>query len=270
MKHALESVSPQLERLLADQDYGTAVDAAGFLASIADAPVGLSLASVFAQLGEEIPPAVDLYRRFSVWLIPIRVGIIRRRGKAEVTSVGVECEFHNEGRTCCVVALFPTAQFVVWGGAKGEMQFSANLSMAGELLPGREIAHAAGLPSFSIAQRGDVGVAAAFSMNVITPYISAVGVGSQRVEWRFDRHDEALFGRDLECWAVTILPKDQDTLAMRVRMYMTTRTVFFPTRRESEWQDVVCQLPLGGVAPPKKATPRRKVVSRPPKPAPPA
>lgn len=262
MKHALEPVTPQLERPLSDQDFGTAVDAAGFLASIADAPVGLPLASVFANLGQEIPPAVDLYRRFAVWLIPVRVGIIRRRGRAEVTSVGVECEFRNDGRTCCVVAVFPTAQFVEWGGATGQMRFSANLSMAGELLPAGEETQLAGLPSFSIAQRADVGVAAAFSMNVITPYISAVGVGSQRVEWRFDRHDEALFGRDLECWAVTILPKDQDSLSMRIRMYMTTRTAFFPTRRESDWQDVTCKLPSGSTSR-RKAGGRRKTASQP-------
>src|SRR5437588_635306 len=108
MKLALTPVAPQLEQFLSAQDYGTAIDDGGFVASIADSPIGLSLSAVFSASGAEIPPAVDLYRRFAVWLVPIRVGIVRRRGRAEVTSVGLECEFRNDGRTCCVIALLPT------------------------------------------------------------------------------------------------------------------------------------------------------------------
>ena len=31
---------------------------------------------------------------------------------------------------------------------------------------------------------------------------AAVGVGSSRAEWRFDRHKEPLFGRDVETWTI--------------------------------------------------------------------
>ncbi len=242
MKLALSPVQPQLEQLLSAQDYGTAIEGGGFVASLADSPIGLSLNSVFTASGHGIPPAVDLYDRFAVWLVPIRVGIARRRGMAEVSSLGIECEFLNQGRTCCVIALLPGPQFVTWGGASGNVEFKASFSASGELLPAEAGAKLGVLPSFSFTPGAAGEVVAGFSMNVVTPYISAVGIGAPRVEWRFDRHKEALFGRDIECWAVVVLPKDQATLAMRARVYMTTKTAFFPTRRESDWQDIICQL----------------------------
>jgi hypothetical protein len=250
MDTALNPVNPALEDFQEQQDFGTAIDAGGFSATIADTPVGLSLAEVFANVSGALPEAADLYKRFAVWLVPVRVGIVRRSGLAEVTSVGIECEFLNGKKTCCVVALMPTPQYVAWGKVGGNLKFAASLSVTGDLgTPNGGTTDVPALPSLSLVQQAGVGVMAQFSVNVLTPYISAVGIGSQHVEWRFDRHEQALFGRDIEAWAVVVLPKNQKNLEMRVRTYMTTRTAFFPTRRQSDWQQFTCRLSDGRTHP---------------------
>ena len=85
-------------------------------------------------------------------------------------------------------------------------------------------------------------VGAQFSCTVATPYVHAVGIGSDRAQWRFDVHREPLFGRDIPMWMVVALPKGQRTLDYRARLSVTARTAFFPTRQQSEWQELKCTL----------------------------
>jgi hypothetical protein len=77
---------------------------------------------------------------------------------------------------------------------------------------------------------------------IATPIISAVGLGSSRCEWRFDRDREPLFGRDIETWSVVVLPKRQTSLRLRARFYLISRMLFVPTRRQSDWLELTCPL----------------------------
>lgn len=241
----LQPVTPALEQAIAEKDFGEpAIDTGKFVVTVADQPIALGVAALSQRLGREIPPEVDLYQRFAVWVVPHRVSILRRSGVAEVTSVGVECEYLNGEKTCSIVSLLPTTQFIVWGEADGSLRCQGNLSFVGEMLP-----VAGDLAAMSIREAGlgfgtsaSAKLSASFSVNVVTPYIAAVGVGSSRAEWRFDRHKEALFGRDVETWATVVLPKRQKELEMKVRVYVTLRTAFFSTRHQSGWQSVKCTL----------------------------
>lgn len=241
----LHPVTPVLEEAVLKKDFGEpAIDTGKFVVTIADKPIGLSVAALSERLGRPVPPEVDLYQRFAVWLVPNRVSVIRRSGIAEVTSVGIECEYLNGNKTCSIVSLLPAPQFIVWGKADGNIHCAGSLSFAGETLPaagelGVVRINEAGI-GFGIS--GAAKVSASFSVNVVTPYVSAVGIGSSRAEWRLDRHEEALFGRDLSTWAVVLLPKRQKELEMRMRVYVVLRSVFVPRRHESNWQDVTCLL----------------------------
>ncbi|HYI12346.1 MAG TPA: hypothetical protein VEK57_25050 [Thermoanaerobaculia bacterium] len=241
----LHAVTPALEHTIAAKDFGApAIETGKFTVAIADKPIALAVAALSQRLGREIPAEVDLYQRFAVWLVPNRVSIIRRSGSAEVTSVGVECEYVNGEKTCSVVSLLPAPQFIVWGEAHGGFRCQGDLSFAGETLP---VGGQLGAVNFREAGIGfgissSAKLSAYFSLNVITPYVAAVGIGASRAEWRFDRHKEALFGRDVETWATIVLPKRQKALGMRMRVYLTLRTAFFSTRHESPWQSIECML----------------------------
>ena len=241
----LQAVTPNLEGPILEKDFGEpAIDTGKFSVTIADKPIALSVAALSERLEKPIPPEVDLHKRFAVWLVPNRVSIIRRSGSSEVTSVGMECEYLNGDKTCSIVSLLPAPQFIVWGTADGSFHCAGNLSFAGETLPvsGDVGAIAINEAGIGFGTTGSAKLSASFSLNVVTPYISAVGIGSARSEWRFDRHKDALFGRDLVTWATVVLPKRQKQLELRMRVYLTHRTAFFPTRHESGWQNITCLL----------------------------
>jgi hypothetical protein len=121
------------------------------------------------------------------------------------------------------------------------MQFSGEVtpdaSASGDLTA---VAGSGVVSGLGLSAKGSGGVSLSFSASVVTPFVSAVGLGSTRAEWRFDRYEDALFGRDIETWSILALPKRRRQLRYRIQYNMTTRTFFFPTRTESEWSEVLC------------------------------
>lgn len=232
-----------LEEPQAKQKFGKAIETADFVVSIADQPIGVSVPAIFEKLGQPVPPEIDLYRRFGVWLVPNRVNITRRKGLREVTSVGIECEYLNAPQTCSTVALIPAPQFITIGGVAGGFTCSGSFSPAGEALASGATGDGTlDVFGLSIAARTGGSVSASFHCNVVTPVISAVGIGSSRAEWAFTRHEQALFGRDLQTWSTVVLPKRQRTLTLRMRAYITTRIAFVPSRHQSDWETITCDL----------------------------
>jgi hypothetical protein len=223
---------------------GPTIDEGGFHAQAADQPIGLRIRSIFERLCAAVPPQMEsLNKMFELWVVPHRVSIIRRSGHAEPSSVGIEVEYQNEGRTCSIISLLPSAEFL----EHARLTVSGGLSASGELVPLPALPSALlseiGLGSLKFGASSEVGMKYCFTASVATPRISAVGIGSSRCEWRFDRADRPLFGRDIETWAVVALPKRQKSLAYRLRFYLVTRMFIVPTRRESDWLELRCDLP---------------------------
>src|SRR5262249_8285298 len=154
-----------------------------------------------------IPSHLELYKAYELWVVPHRVSIIRRRGVAEVTAVGIEVKYDTDGTTCCVQSLFPSYRFVERGG----VAMRGSVGASGAANP--SIPLAAPEPTTPpIVQLGDLSihaklegeVAFQFRAKVATPDIQAVGEGSSRGEWRFDRDKEPLYGRDIQTWVVLV------------------------------------------------------------------
>jgi hypothetical protein len=224
-----------------------------FVIRLAEQPVAAPLDRVFASMGKAIPPEVDIYQRFKIWLVPHRLSILRRRGSAEITAIGLECEYTKASEIIGVIGLIPSAQFVTHGSIGGNFTCSGAFTFGGEpkpvteKQPGTENSLTPDIPvvetgSLKFGLAADAHVAASFNVTVATPYISAVGIGGRHVEWLFNRHNEPLFGRDIETWSVLLLPKRQRQLEYKARYYATVRTFFFPTRYESDWATVACDL----------------------------
>lgn len=233
------SVTSELERNVKFGGKGK-IEEGGFFAQIANQPIAFPLRKVFEELNQ--PVSLDLYKRFEVWLVPHRLAIVRRRGQAEPTSVGMEIEYQTDGRTCAAAALLPSFQFVV----HGEARVRGTLTTAGEAgadtgtvaPPGPSLVKA----GFEFSSQADGKLGFQFQATVCTPVIAAVGLGASRCEWRFDKLNEPLFGKDIETWTALVLPKRMDEVTYRARFYMNTRTLFLSTRRESDWVSVVCGL----------------------------
>jgi hypothetical protein len=227
---------------IAEGDLGEEHNFSGFSGRISDQPVGTSLATLLGP--EALKPNGRFYERFSVWLVPHRISIVRRKGLSEPVSVGIEVEYLNGDRTCSIIGLFPSYEFKTVGELG--TSFAADADLGGNLSIARDVSadgiSAPNLGQLSIGLRSKGNVGLKLSCRVFTPKVMAVGVGSSRCEWRFDVDDAPLYGRDLETWSLVTLPKSQKTLKYRLRFYVRTRIAFVPLRFQSEWEEVVCEL----------------------------
>ena len=240
------ALSPELEGA---RDLGSVSEESDFAIRIATSPICHQLTSIFEALERPVPKDLRLYDRFSLWLVPHRLGVLRRQGLAEPVSVDIEVEYQADGETCSVVGLLPSPEFVRYGSIAANVSIGGSVQATGACVPdgdtgvgkadGTEIKAFAGL-KFSAVSSGSVGLE--FSAVIVTPYISAVGLGSDRAEWTFVKNKEALFGRDIETWCILALSKRRKELKYRMRFNVRTRTLFFPTSRQSEWVDVKCVL----------------------------
>lgn len=227
---------------------GSAVAELGICATIASSPVAVSLRTALAvsvggalEFGMTDSEIQELYKRFNIWIIPHVVSIVRRSGVYEPTYVGVQVRYKTGDRTCSVRSLIPSPQFVQHG------TFSAAISLQGEIGPtnalGTARTLAMGALGLNFGVDGKSRITATVQASVATPYISAVGVGSNGCEWRFDRHEEPLFGRDIHTWAVVALSKYEVELKYSMRFYVGVRRLIITKRFESKWKQIVCALP---------------------------
>lgn len=218
----------------------------GFVALIGNRPIGFRATRLLQQLGTPIPPALTLFKRFDVFLVPHRLSVVRRAGWSEPTAVGIEVKYKSEGETCSVISLFPSFEFIRHGSvgleASGAIGVGGDLGGLKNRIESEQQVTLGGLTVRGLAAEGDLRASVGLSLRatVATPRVMAVGIGSDRCEWRMDRAEEPLLGHDIETWAGVVLNKRTDRIRYRARAYMTTRIVFVPTRRESQWVDVEC------------------------------
>ena len=239
------SLAYELEQ---DLDFGTETteETSAFTARVHSTPIGYRLIDLQLQAGTGLESKLSLfYDAYDLWLIPHRVSIMRNAGHAEPTSVGIEVEYLPNGRTCCIVALLPSFEYRIHGGAT----FGGAFSASGNAEPSTEdIVPTASLPSLGQVGLGvtaEMHLGFRFASTVATTKIAAVGVGSTRCEWRIDRDVEPLYGRDIETWAVVALPSVttlEDHIKYKIRCSYNSRTFLFNTRRQTEYQNINCKL----------------------------
>ena len=244
----VRSVTPELE---GEGDLGTVLEERGFVVRLPDTSICHRLSQVFSDFGVGLEKYVKLYDQFEVWLVPHSVSLTRRTGMAEPVSVGMMIEYLiDDDTTCCVVGLIPTPQFVEHGrfgfSFKGLATGSGELSSpAGDAIQGNGIDSSKSLPlggSLKMALTSGASIGLTMDCQVATPRIAAVGIGTRSCEWRFDRYEEPLFGKDIEAWSIVVRPNRKKALRYRIKCYAVVRTLFFPTRIESNWVEVSCVL----------------------------
>ena len=233
-------------QLETDVDLGGEIEKGGFFASVNDQPLAIHVPSIFEEFNQA--PESRMYERFDTWMIPHRISLMRRSGLAEPTAVGIEVEYLSGSGTCSIISLYPTLQWRKLGsvGVRSTVTGAYSLAPTGELsqgaAPAGEAVRTATVGGLRCSMSAGGEIHLDLSANVATPYIHASGIGSSRCEWRFDRDQEPLYGRDIEAWSVIVVSKYQEEIRLRTRYYFVARTLFVPTRRESEWVEITCKL----------------------------
>jgi|SRR5208337_242455 len=259
MRELLVNLSPSSE-LEEDVAFGEAPEELGFAAVVNDQPIAHSIQRIFETLGHALPPDLSVYQRFNLWLVPHTAKVVRRSGSAIVGRVGILVEYDTGGKTCSVQTLLPAPVFVETLRASGEFGLKGTFSAFGEASQAVDLSvPAAGALAFAgLALRpgvrvgvegegklqGNLSVGVQFEARVLTPYISASGLRSSKPEWSFERHNEPLFNRDIETWAVIALPRRVSALRYKLKVTLGINPSWIrPIKyRESEWVEVECKL----------------------------
>ena len=215
-----------------------------FRVRVHESPIALSFKDLFTR--EKAAITAKLYDRFDLWLVPHRFSVFRTGGAATVTTVGCEVDYITEGQTLSIISLIPSAETVDRVDASLAAEAKANISLsdmglivlASSALNGGGLFSLPGSPSTSASVKISGGVKINLSMNVVTPYISAVGAGSTSCIFQFTAHRQALFNRDLETWAVVALPEREEELAYKMRCSFTSRRLFVPRLWQTPWSEL--------------------------------
>jgi hypothetical protein len=223
---------------LEDADLGSE---SHFRARIAEQPLAIPVLDLFRARNVSIPPEYKLFDGFELYLVPHRVSILKDSILHEVTEVGLRVTYDVGEMTCAIVSLIPEFQFVELATAS----FAASLSVNGELAPAK-IGTQEYLPvqGGSLEVSGTAATSAALNLrgSLTTPLISAVGKGSRTAEWVLKYNGKPLYGRDIETWAIVVMPAGLDSLEYDIQLHFCHRVIFVPTRWDSQVQRLKCKI----------------------------
>ena len=211
---------------------------------------------VYELLGVLLPDVVSNYfKENDIWLVPHRFSFLRKHGRlAEATTVGVDVEYDDCGMTCSIVNLLPTWEQVNHAnlGLSGVIGFDGEIAAAEASFPEEaDQVNADGLRlAINARARARAGLAFQFNGSVVTPRIAAVGEGDCRCSWKFQKHQAVLFDRDIATWAAVTLSRRRDAagkdvrfqMKYKMRFWMVYRTLVWPSRCESGWADLTCDM----------------------------
>ena len=101
-----------------------------FTVRVGDASLALRVRSLFERFGKPAAHSREILERgFELWLIPYRFSILRLRGHADASSLGIEADYSDNPGTCMVVSLFPSSQFI----DRADSMVHGTLSATGEV-----------------------------------------------------------------------------------------------------------------------------------------
>lgn len=216
-------------------------------------PFVRSLRALYESSGREIPPGMEIFKAYKLWLLTHSVSVVREPGRRDIRRLGYEVAFPDEPRVT-VVELFPQSRFVKKLGAELESRFvfEAGVELNGRVAPPEavtELLNQVHPLSFGgkagakaeIVTKGDL--VGRLSFTVMTPIIEAVGVGDDYSQWVFTRDTKPLVG-DHIMMQVILVSNALRELQFRARVSATTTTFsFLPSKRRSRWIDLSVPLP---------------------------
>jgi hypothetical protein len=227
---ALNDITPELT---ATTSRGESTEGFGMVVRVGNQPLSFPLRSAFKTL--KVPVPAELPRKYEVLMVPHRISVERKFGLHEPVEVGIEAEYLVDGDWCSIQGLLPAAQFITHGSLniQGQIEGSGVMS-AGS--PGHQEGPALDRSGLFLRAGSASRLSFRFGADVCTPIISSSGLGSNTCRWTFFKHDQPLFGKDIETWAAVVREKKEAPIRYRIKSHVLVRAVLWTKRLETEWE----------------------------------
>lgn len=208
-------------------------------------PTVRNLRALYELTGRKIPPNLEIFRAYELWLVTHVVGVVKSGAWENIRELGYKMYFPDKPRIT-VYAVLPQTQFVKKFGLELKVEVGMNLDGAvsmpvkvSELLERIEEISLYGEVRISNA----VNIIGNLSFSVVTPIVQAIGVGDRVSEWVFKKYRRPLLG-DLIMMQVVLTPRHLDKLVFKAQTYVTVNgfTKPVPVKIPSKWIDLECLL----------------------------
>lgn len=252
-----DALNPELEEPLSQTDLGGEPQLVknNITARIGQRPIVRSLRELYEKAEKELPPDLQVFNSFRLWMITHVVSVIRERGVRDISCLSYEVQFPSEPRVTTVQVL-PQTRFIkkLEGGIKTDWVVDIGLGVNGQVVPPAaitELLEQSDFISFGGEAKAKIDISNKFhlvgnlSFTVVTPLIAAVGVGGDYCRWDFTKHDVPLIGDHLMV-QILLVPKHEYDLRFQARVAATITVFdFLPDTRRSKWIDLTAHLPRG-------------------------
>jgi len=213
-----------------------------------DRPIVFNLLEWYAKLGKPIPEDIQIFDAYRVYIIFHTIGTVKTWGTQYLEQLGLRVKFDSQlGEEVTVLNVLPQPEFIKI--ADGKIVFNADIGLNGKAeLPKVDIKGDNGLQPFGVDGKIGISSKADFALNVSytlnTPHIMAIGRGSSRSEWVFNRHEKGLTGYDIQMGQVVMVSQFVQELSFKVQLYATLESFnLIAIDRETDWVDMKITLP---------------------------
>lgn len=252
-----DALNPELEEPLSQIELGgeAHIEKNNITARIGQRPIVRSLRELYEKANKELPPDLQVFNSFRLWMITHVVSVVRERGVRDVSCLSYEVRFPSEPRVTTVQVL-PQTRFLkkIEGGIKTDWVVDVGLGVNGQITPPAaitELLEQADFISFGGEAKAKIDISnkvhlvGNLSFAVVTPLIAAVGVGGDYCRWDFTKDKIPLIGDHLMV-QILLVPKHEHELQFQARVSATI-TVFdlLPDTRRSRWIDLIACIPRG-------------------------
>jgi hypothetical protein len=250
-----DALNPGLEEPLSEVKLGggTHLEKNNVTVRIGQRPIVRSLRELYEKANKELPPDLQVFNSFRLWMITHVVSVVRERGVRDVGCLSYEVQFPPEPRVTTVQVL-PQTRFIkkIEGGIQTDWVVDVGLGVNGQIAPPAaltELLEQADFISFGGEAKAKINISnkvhlvGNLSFAVVTPLIAAVGVGGDYCRWDFTKDKVPLIGDHLMV-QILLVPKHECELRFQARVSATI-TVFdlLPDTRRSKWVDLAAHLP---------------------------
>ncbi|MCU0440367.1 MAG: hypothetical protein MUC49_20950 [Raineya sp.] len=210
-------------------------------------PVVFNLRELYEKAKKEIPPEIDIFTSYNVFIINHTIGVVQEGGWDKVQQIGYRMRFLTPKKVR-VLDVLPQSKYIK--KIAGIFNFEADLHLNGEISsPDKitDIIEQADIASVGIGGKLRVAtnssIVGRFSFQVITPEVQSIGKGSDYSEWIFNKTDRPLVGDDIEMFQIVLADRFTTELPFEACIYSTISTWnFLPSRRNSDWVQIKCKL----------------------------